>query len=91
MIEEKSRLRLEMPHFKAHDRDGSSWALDIIGLAAFRDAWSLGKPFWEGVSVWGDLTIIKLATVVGVTVYTEETLALREAESEEEKRREITA
>lgn len=85
------RLRLESPHFKAHDRDGSSWALDLVGLSRFRDAWSSGLAFWHGDNVWGEETIIKLATVVGITILTEEGLALRDEEREEEKRREITS
>jgi hypothetical protein len=89
VIGERSRLRLEQPHFKAHDRDGSSWALDSVGLSDFVVAWTNGKPFWNGLSVWGDETAIKLAAVIGVTVYTEETLALRV--EEEEKRRAITS
>ena len=91
MIDEKMRLRLEAPHFKAHDRDGSSWALDLIGLTRFRDAWSSGAAFWYGDNVWGEETVIKLATVVGLTILTEESLALREEEDEELKRRELTA
>lgn len=91
MIEERTRLRLEQPHFTAMCRDGSAWALLLDNVASFRDAWMAGRPFWSGPNVWGEITDIKLADITGVTVRTDESLALRDEEREEEKRREITS
>jgi hypothetical protein len=85
------QLRLEMPHFKAHCRDGSSYALHLIGLANFKYAWNTGSAFWTGTNAWGEETQIKLADITGLTTFTEESLALRAEEDEEEKRRAITA
>lgn len=91
MIDEKIRLRLEQPHFTAMCRDGSAWALALKNVTHFRDAWMGGRAFWSGPNVWGETTDIKLADITGVTVRTEESLALRDEEGEEERRREITS
>lgn len=91
MIDEKTRLPLERPHFSAVCRDGSAWALSLGNLESFRDAWMAGRAFWTGMNVWGEATDIKLADITGVTVRTEESLALRDEENEEIKRREITS
>lgn len=72
-------------------RDGSSWALVMEGLAAFRAAWMAGHAFWSGVDVWGQPIDVKLADIVAVVVLTEEAQLLGDEEEEEKKRREVVA
>lgn len=91
MTETQLRLRREMPHFRAMCRDGQAWALSMDGFESCCEAWMAGKPFWSGMTIWGEAIDIKLADVVGITFWTEETIALVEEEAAEVKRRELTS
>ena len=83
------QLAVERPHLRAHCRDGSVWIIAWLARDHFEAEWVAGKAFWRGLDAWGGLVHVKLADVVGLSVWDEERIALRSDEDAEEKRRKM--
>lgn len=80
-------LRREMPHFRAVTRDDTPWGLPDESYEEFLAAWMRGEAFWRGIDLWDQPITIKLATIVAVVRKTEHSLALGDAEEQEERQR----
>lgn len=80
----------EVPHVKAHSRDGSWWWLAVESGPAFLAAWKGGQAFWSGTALYGDTVHIKLADIVGVTERSANGIVLEKEQKDAEKRRELT-
>lgn len=83
-------LREELPHVRAHCKDGSCWFIAPDERASLEAAWTLGKSFWWGVDAYDSRVLIKLADITGLSVWGEARIALHEAERDERKAREMT-
>ena len=75
-------LRTDSPYVSACCRDGTFWLLPISVLEEFRAAWRSGRPFWLGPGLYDTEIDIKLADITGITNHTAASIALRKAEDE---------
>lgn len=83
------QLAAERPHFRAHCRDGSVWLLRMDQLAAFTETFTKGGTFWRGCDAWDASVLVKLADIVGLSVWDEAKIAAMQAEKDEEKARAV--
>lgn len=86
---EDAELRDEAPHVGAYCKDGTVWLIAFGEYAGLHDAWSCGRAFWSGVDVYGQELDVKLADVVGIVRRTRESIALRQSEDAERRRRKM--
>lgn len=84
------KLREEMPHVRAMCRDGSAWMLAEEERERFLAEWQMGRAFWTGMDIYDNIVVIKLADIVGVSLWDEHRLAIAVEERAELKRRELT-
>lgn len=78
-------LKLDTPHAKAHCRDSTIWLLPLDEHEAFLAAWTAGRAFWLGAGMYGERITIKLADIVGLSVW--DAAALADSEHEQALRK----
>lgn len=83
------QLATERPHFRAHCRDGSVWILRMDQLAAFTETFTKGGAFWRGFDAWNGTCVVKLADVVGLSVWDAAKIDAMDAERQEEESRKL--
>jgi hypothetical protein len=80
-------LAVDQPHIRLIDRTDRAWVFPVHELPSAMAAWTAGQAFWTSVDVWGRPSTIRLGHVVAIQHWTDESIALLDAEEAEERAR----